>query len=60
MQSRGQYIAYLTEDRFVLLREDLSEYAVLEDVRHAIDVALTEAGTVLLASKQEAWLYIPN
>lgn len=60
LQSNGQYIAYLTEDRFALLEEDLTEYSVLDDVRHAIEVALTEDGTVLLASKQEAWLYIPN
>lgn len=60
LSSGGQYVAYLTGEQFTLFQEDLSEYAVLEEVRHANEVAISKEGTVLLASQQEAWLYLPS
>lgn len=60
LESAGNYIGYLTSDRFVLYTPELEEYGMLEDVSHANALALTADGTVLLASNQEAWLYIPQ
>lgn len=60
LSSAGQYVAYLTQDRLTLLDKNLQELAFLNEVGHANQVALTSDGTVLLASQQEAWLYLPN
>lgn len=60
LSSAGRYIAYLTGERFTVYTPDLQEYAALEEVRHATEVALSTDGTVLLASSQEAWLFLPN
>lgn len=60
LSSAGQYIAYLAGERFVLYTPELKEYAVLEDVNHANETAVSPDGTVLLASPQEAWLFLPQ
>lgn len=60
LASAGNYIAYLTGERFVLYNPQLEEYGSLGDVNHANSVAVTSDGTVLLASNQEAWLYVPQ
>lgn len=60
MDSQGRYVAYLSGSRFVLYTPDLQEYSSLEEIRHANKVAVTKGGMVLLASNQEAWLYLPN
>ncbi|MFI3252832.1 MAG: DUF5711 family protein [Eubacteriales bacterium] len=60
LDSAGEYIAYLAEDRLMLLLKDLSEYAILKDVRHGNNVTVTPEGTCLLTSQQEAWLFLPS
>lgn len=60
VDSTGAYIAYLSGEHLVLYHPDLQEYASLADPRHSIQAAVAEDGTVLLASQQEAWLYLPQ
>lgn len=59
VSSRGAYIAYLAEEKLTLYTPSLEEYAVFSEVRHANEVTAAEDGSVLLASSQEAWLFIP-
>lgn len=56
----GRYVAYLSGEQLIVYHADLTEYSKLEDIRHANEVAVSKDGTVLLASQQEAWLYLPN
>lgn len=60
LDSNGGYIAYLTGDCLTIFNSKLEEYSRLEEIRYAYEVAMASEGTVLLASKQEAWLYIPT
>lgn len=60
ISASGRYVGYLTSEQFTLFHSDLTEYAILEDVRHANKVTVGKDGIVLLASQQEAWLYLPN
>lgn len=59
VSSAGNYTAYLTSESLTLYTSNLEEYASLEEIRHANELAVTADGTVLLASNQEAWLYVP-
>lgn len=59
LDSNGNYISYLSGEKLLIYTKDLEEYAQLEDIHHANEVAISVDGTVLLASKQEAWLYLP-
>lgn len=60
LTSAGPYIGYLMADQFLIYTSALEEYARLDDVRFANEIALHTDGTALLASKQEAWLYVPG
>lgn len=59
LSASGRYVACLTGGGFLLLTSDLEEYATLEDIRHANEVTVSQDGSVLLASQQEAWLFLP-
>lgn len=60
LSAAGNYVGYLSGDGFILLSKELEVRATLEEIRHANEVSLAKDGTALLASKQEAWLYLPN
>ncbi len=60
VDSNGRYVAFLSGERLILYTPELEEYAKLENPRHSNEVAVARDGTVLLASNQEAWLYLPS
>lgn len=56
----GSYCALLTGSDLNIYRSGLEPYACLEDPQGARHVDLASDGSALLASTQQAWLYIPN
>ena len=56
----GRYLATLSGQRLEIFTRDLTQYAVLEDTRHARHVTLCSDASALLADSQDAWLYIPS
>ena len=56
----GRYVAILSGQRLIVYTKDLTQYAVLDDSRHARHVTLCDDGSALLADSQDAWLYIPS
>ena len=56
----GRYVAILSGQRLIVYTKDLTQYAALDDSRHARHVTLCDDGSALLADSQDAWLYIPS
>lgn len=60
VSSAGNYLAYLSGEQFILYNSKLEELGVLDEIGHANEISVSEDGTVLLSSKQDAWLFVPN
>lgn len=60
LTASGRYIAVLSAQQLSVYTGDLTSYSVLDDTQGARYAALHDDGSVLLANRQEAWLYIPD
>lgn len=60
LSASGRYTAVLSAQQLTVYTNDLTEYSVLDDTQGARYAALHDDGSVLLANRQEAWLYIPD
>ncbi len=58
--AQGRYLALLSGASLDLYTSDLTPYHTLEDIQGARYTALTEAGSALLADRQQAWMYNPG
>ena len=60
LTASGRYVALLTGQQLDIYTEKLNLYSTLDDTKSARYAALHDDGSVLLANRQEAWLYIPD
>ena len=60
LTASGRYVALLTGQELTIYTDDLNVYSTLDDTQSARYAALHNDGSVLLANRQEAWLYIPD
>lgn len=56
----GRYLSLLTGDALSIYTWDLTRYAGLDSTQNARYTALSPSGAALLASNQQAWLYLPG
>lgn len=56
----GRYIGILSSNSLEIFTNELELYAMLEDIAFATDIAITSNGSLVLASNQEVWMYLPN
>ena len=59
LDSSGSYIGVLTTEGLLVFRNDLTEYATIEQTGAASGILMREDGTVLLMGSDSAKLFIP-
>lgn len=56
----GRYLCLLSGSELGIYTQDLVTYRALQETKGARFAAMSATGTVLLADRQQAWLYIPD
>ena len=60
MDASGRYLSLLSSNGLETFTSDLIPYSSLTNVQDTRHIAQVSDGSVLLADKQEAWLYLPT